>query len=41
MNSLGITNPSLEIGYYSTPLSKHDVIRPVRFVLKIKVEVME
>jgi hypothetical protein len=37
MNSLSIINLSLEIGYYSTTLSNHSIIRLVRLVLKVKV----
>jgi hypothetical protein len=41
MNPLSLINPSLEIVYYSIILSNHDIIRLVRFVSKIRVEVME
>jgi hypothetical protein len=41
MNLLSIINPSLEIVYSSMTLSNHDIIRLVRFVLKIKVGVVE
>jgi hypothetical protein len=41
MNTLSLINPSLEIGYCSTTLSNHDIIRLVRFVSKIKVGVVE
>jgi hypothetical protein len=34
---LNLINPSLEIGYCSTALSNHYIIRIVRFISKIKV----
>jgi hypothetical protein len=40
-NPLSLINPSLEIGYCSTMLSNHDIIRLVRFISKIKVRVVE
>jgi hypothetical protein len=39
--SISLLNPSLEIGYYSTTLSYHGIIRLVRFVSKIKIGVVE
>jgi hypothetical protein len=41
MNSLSLTNPSLEIDYCSMTLSNHDKIWLVRFISKIKVGVAE
>jgi hypothetical protein len=38
---ISVINPSLEIGYCSTLLSNHDIIRLVRFVSKIKVGVVK
>jgi hypothetical protein len=32
MNVLSIINPSLELGYGSTTLSNHDIIRLVGFI---------
>jgi hypothetical protein len=40
-NPLSLINSSLEIVYYSTMLSNHDIIRFFRFVSKIKVGVVE
>jgi hypothetical protein len=41
MNPVNLINPSLEIGYCSITLSNHIIIRLVRFILKIKVGVVE
>jgi hypothetical protein len=40
-NPLGLINPSLGIGYCSTMLFNHDIIRLVRFMSKIKVGIVE
>jgi hypothetical protein len=41
MSQLSLINPSSEIVYYSTTLFNHQIIRLVRFVLKINVGVVE
>jgi hypothetical protein len=39
--SISLINLSLKIGYCSTTLSNHGIIRLIRFVSKIKVGVVE